>query len=441
MKPGSLIKSLFLNKQDTESYPQSDAAEFLESTEHVLFTINALGQWSFLSSNWSDITGYSPDEALKSHHFNYIHPDDLAEYKTFYHSVGSDKENTLSCSVRLICKNGTYKHVRISARSIAKSDKDTPHNLIGLISDIDEETTHNHRLNVRLQSLEKLIEYVPGMIYRCLNNTRWTMEFVSAGCYEITGYQPEELIKNKKHSYASLIHPDDEQYVWNEVQCALDENRTFHISYRIVTASNDIKWVWEQGQGIFSSSGELLVVEGYIADITLDMEADEARKASLLYDDNTGYPNWQLFNDRLNEAIRRSQFDSRYAFVFMLLQLDKSEDIVNIYGQEVADLLVTEIQKKIAKSFEYAGSVSRCNDDTLGILLESIGQFENLNKVIQNIQEVVLLPVQVYKHEIYASASLGVTLSTKLYTDSNELIYDAEQALSRARALGGARHE
>lgn len=96
---------------------------------------------------------------------------------------------------------------------------------------------------------------------------------------------------------------------------------------------------------------------------------------------------------------------------------------------------------KIAKSFEFVGAVSRCNDDTLGILLESIGEFESLNKVIQDIQEVVLLPVQVYEHEIYASASLGVTLSTKPYSGSNELIYDAEQALSRARALGGARHE
>ncbi len=38
--------------------------------------------------------------------------------------------------------------------------------------------------------------------------------------------------------------------------------------YRIVTASGEEKWVWQQGVGVFSPDGELQSLEGFISDIT-----------------------------------------------------------------------------------------------------------------------------------------------------------------------------
>src|SRR6185369_16882165 len=109
---------------------------------------------------------------------------------------------------------------------------------------------------------------LPGMAYRCRNDKDWTMEFVSEGCIELTGYKQAGLVQNRTISYAQLIHPDDRESTWNDVQAALREERPFKLVYRISTAAGVEKWVWEQGRGIFGPDGELLAVEGFITDIT-----------------------------------------------------------------------------------------------------------------------------------------------------------------------------
>ena len=49
-------------------------------------------------------------------------------------------------------------------------------------------------------------------------------EFVSEGCLDLTGYQPSDLIGNRKVSYAQLIYPNDRERVWQVVQTALRDN-------------------------------------------------------------------------------------------------------------------------------------------------------------------------------------------------------------------------
>ena len=127
------------------------------------------------------------------------------------------------------------------------------------------------------RALSTLMSNLPGMAYRCKNDRQWTMEFVSDGCLELTGYQSEELLENKAISYADLIHPDDQNYVWNEVQEAIAKRRPFRLIYRIRSRSG-IKWVWEQGQGIFLPDGVLLALEGFANDITERKLAEEALK-------------------------------------------------------------------------------------------------------------------------------------------------------------------
>jgi PAS domain S-box-containing protein len=130
------------------------------------------------------------------------------------------------------------------------------------------------------RTLATLMSNLPGIVYRCQNDPDWTIEFVSEGCYQLTGYSPVELIENRNISYGQLIHSDDREKVWHDIQVALQEHRPFQLTYRIITATAEEKWVWEQGCGIFSPEGDVLALEGFITDITQRKQSQKSLQES-----------------------------------------------------------------------------------------------------------------------------------------------------------------
>lgn len=50
---------------------------------------------------------------------------------------------------------------------------------------------------------------LPGIAYRCRNDKNRTMEFISHGCHELTGYPAEELSLGGRVPYGEIIHPED----------------------------------------------------------------------------------------------------------------------------------------------------------------------------------------------------------------------------------------
>ncbi|MBN1124726.1 MAG: PAS domain S-box protein [Sedimentisphaerales bacterium] len=145
----------------------------------------------------------------------------------------------------------------------------------GTVQDITARKRAEEALRENRRQLATLMSNLPGMAYRCMNDRDWTMEFVSDGCYLLTGYKPEDLVGNMGTPYVELIHAEDRQMVWDSIQIALKEKRPFQLLYRIRTAGGEEKWVWEQGQGVFESNERVIALEGFITDITERKRAEQ----------------------------------------------------------------------------------------------------------------------------------------------------------------------
>lgn len=116
--------------------------------------------------------------------------------------------------------------------------------------------------------ISTLMGNLPGAAYRSQIDEKWTLEFVSEGCREITGYEADELVGNRVTSFGELIHADDQDYVRRSVDEALAAGRRFEMTYRIRRADGEERWIWERGQGIPSEEGRLQYIEGFMTDVT-----------------------------------------------------------------------------------------------------------------------------------------------------------------------------
>ncbi|MBE2221738.1 MAG: PAS domain-containing protein [Anaerolineae bacterium] len=161
-----------------------------------------------------------------------------------------------------------------------------------VMTDVTPRREAEMELQKAKQSLLTLMGSLPGMAYRGPHNIRREMELVNTGAQELTGYPSENFITPATTPYASIVHDDDRERVQAELETAVADARPFELLYRIRTASGEIKWVLERGDLLYSHDRHLIGLEGFIADITERILAqqlleqrvvDRTRKLSALY--------------------------------------------------------------------------------------------------------------------------------------------------------------
>ncbi len=126
----------------------------------------------------------------------------------------------------------------------------------------------NEKLRDSEQKFRSLSGNILDLIYRAKNDKDWTAIYVNDGAERLVGYPASDFIDNKIRSLASLIHPEDMEYVNTKIQEALDKKNNFNIEYRIIHNSGNIVWVNEKGSGIYNGAGDLIYIDGITSDIT-----------------------------------------------------------------------------------------------------------------------------------------------------------------------------
>lgn len=124
-----------------------------------------------------------------------------------------------------------------------------------------------HRRNLaHAEELRTLLEGVDGFVYRCRNNNDWSLVFMAGRVYELTGYRRTDFRNPDYISLGKLLHPEDRDTIWREVQSALAEKRRYDLSFRIITKAGNIIWVQERGSGVYDKRGELVCLQGHVFD-------------------------------------------------------------------------------------------------------------------------------------------------------------------------------
>ncbi|HOW69160.1 MAG TPA: PAS domain S-box protein [Phycisphaerae bacterium] len=172
--------------------------------------------------------------------------------------------------------------------------------------------------------LSTLISNLQGMVYRCRNDRLRTMLYLSEQVLQLTGYPAADLVGNARISSADLIHPEDRARVWEVVQEALKARRPFQTTFRITAANGEEKWLWDNGQGVYAASGELIAIEGYITDITRRKRTEEHSRLLSLAIEQT------------SEGIAIADLERRLLFVNQAFALAHGYTPQEVVGKQIA---------------------------------------------------------------------------------------------------------
>lgn len=126
------------------------------------------------------------------------------------------------------------------------------------------------------RQLASMFDALPGMSFRCTYDSQLTVQFLSEGARELTGWTAQEFLSGVVH-FRDCINPEDLGRVRDATRRALESRNPVEVEYRIRTKAGTEKWILSRGHGVYDASGTLNVFEGLAIDITAQKQAEAAR--------------------------------------------------------------------------------------------------------------------------------------------------------------------
>ncbi|MFT2098862.1 PAS domain-containing protein [Marinomonas sp. 2405UD66-6] len=249
-------------KAKASRYQEPDVV--LNSLNDAILVLDHHYSIQHFNTCWSNMIKRSTKHIIDSLFIDYIHPEDQAKWRDAIQSIPK-KLTPTQLTLRILTPDQEIKWFEAQLQQL------NPQQIFPItmtLSDVTRKTQQHEIRKAGHRNLAGLVSRMPAILYRGLNNTKWTMEYISDGCFELTGYHPEQLINQTQFSFGDLIHPEDAQSVWEEVQIAIQEQRYFDLSYRLRHVDGHYNRVTEKGQGIYSQSGDVLSIEGIILQVS-----------------------------------------------------------------------------------------------------------------------------------------------------------------------------
>ncbi len=170
-------------------------------------------------------------------------------------------------------------------------------------------------------------------------------------------------------------------------------------------------------------------------------ESREHFRRAAFHDALTGLPNRSLLTDRLRQAIQHTVEREDHHYGVLFLDMDRFKNINDSLGHVAGDRFLVMIARRLENCVRPGDMVARLGGDEFAILLDNLEDFEDAERVAARVQKELTRPFNLNGHEVYTTASIGITLSTIGYEHPENVLRDADTAMYRAKENGKARHE
>jgi diguanylate cyclase (GGDEF)-like protein/PAS domain S-box-containing protein len=195
------------------------------------------------------------------------------------------------------------------------------------------------------------------------------------------------------------------------------------------------KWVRMNLRGIRDASGNVVLREGTVEDITEHKAASERIKFLAYYDALTELPQRALLQDRLELALAGAR-RKHEKVALLFLDLDRFKSVNDSFGHSFGDIVLKAVAQRLKACAREQDTVARVGGDEFLILLNGVKDTADAAIAAERIMRAMNASLVLQGHSFSVGCSIGISLYPEHGMDGETLIKNADAAMYCAKEAG-----
>lgn len=392
--------------------------------------LDAVVEW--VSPSITAVMGWTQEDIVGTRIIDLVHPDDIERVRDA--SLVANEGGRVSFEARYLCKDDGYRWLEVTARPLTDADG-TVIGKAGSCRDVHSEIEAWHALERSERRFRLAMESAPtGMAVLDLDGR---FVEVNAELCRMLGHDQAWLLG---HQLGVVLHPADDEVVLRLQEEVLSGRHTSATEeLRMLRRDHAVVWVQAAIGLLRDEDGIPLSLVTQFVNVTEAHEAREALRFMATHDALTQLLNRRELLVRMSMVLAHARRGvSRMAVLFA--DLDGLKHVNDTLGHAAGDQLIVEAGRRIAAQVRDDDLTARLGGDEFVVALPEVGELEDALAVAHKISQAIAKPLYIAGTEVPMSTSIGVTIARR-GEDATTLLRNADSALYRAKAAGGARTE
>jgi diguanylate cyclase (GGDEF)-like protein len=170
-------------------------------------------------------------------------------------------------------------------------------------------------------------------------------------------------------------------------------------------------------------------------DISERKEMERKLSHIATHDSLTDLPNRMLFKDRLDLSIQQARINQSKVAI-MMLDLDRFKEINDTLGHSVGDEVLQMVGDRLKKNLRNSDTVARMGGDEFMLILPNLIGEKNATSIAEKLLHSFTEPIEIAKHELHITLSIGVALYPDDGEEGETLIKNADIAMYQSKQGG-----
>ncbi|MDQ1771899.1 PAS domain S-box protein [Labilibaculum sp. A4] len=193
------------NKTQEVEVASSRMESIVNNISEVIFQTNFTGEWLYLNSAWTKITGFNIKKSIGSNAFEFVHPDDIEKCMSKLRTLIEHKISFCFIEVRMVTISGSYKWFEATVR-VTRGADGKRNGFTGTLKDITEKKRLEEEKN-KTEEKFKLIFEKSSVAYLLIKESRFID--CNKACLDLFGVsRKENFIGKYVKDFSPEYQPD-----------------------------------------------------------------------------------------------------------------------------------------------------------------------------------------------------------------------------------------